>query len=716
MGIFLRFLLLTAFAFCCCLYACDGKKNYRNPADWPSYLGDDARTHYSPLREIGKHNVAKLKVAWTYHCGGADTLRNTTQIQCNPLAIGGVLYGAAPDVQVFALDAATGQERWKFNTFAWLGGENSWAGTSRGLVFWRDKKEQRLFISAGSFLIALDPATGKPIETFGDGGKIDLRKDLDYDKEDFFIVANTPGVVYQDMIIMGARVSEGADAAPGHIRAFDVRTGKRRWIFHTIPTPYEYGHETWEDPDAWRRIGGANCWAGMTLDQARGIVFVPTGSASFDFWGGNRKGKNLFANCLIALDAATGKRIWHQQLTHHDIWDRDLPCPPTLATVNLGTFKKAKMVDVVAQPTKQGLLYIFDRETGKPIFRIEERPSPQEGAMPGEAPWPTQPVPVKPKPFAQQSMTLADINPYSTQRDSLLAILKGMRLEPNSPPSREGSLVLPGFDGGAEWGGAATDKKGVLYVNASNMPWILKMVDIPPDEGTVFSKGQLLYARHCTGCHGLDRRGNGANPNLIGLQNRRTEAYVANIIKQGRGGMAAFGHLGETERAAIVAYVMEQKNAKDKDNYALAVLEGGVPYVNTGYIRLQDKERLPAIKPPWGTLNAIDLATGEYRWSVTLGEDPALKKRGITAETGTENYGGPAVTAGGLVFIAASKDETIRAFDKDTGKLLWQAPLPASGFATPAIYAAGGKQFIVVACGGGKLGRRSGDAYVAFSL
>lgn len=678
-------------------------------ADWSSYLGDDGRSHFSALEQIDAANVGSLKVAWTYRCGGADTVKNTTQIQHNPLMINGVLYGAAPDVSIFALDAATGQERWKFKTFEWLGGENSWAGVCRGLAHWTDGREQRLFFCAGTFLIALNAATGQPDLAFGDSGRVDLRLDLDYHKKDFFIVNTSPGVIYKDLLILGMRVSEGADAAPGHVRAYDVRTGKRRWIFHTIPHPGEYGHNTWQDPDAWQRIGGANCWPGMTLDRERGIVFVPLGSAAFDFWGGNRKGQNLFSDCLLALDAQTGRRLWHFQTTHHDLWDRDPPMPPTLLSVR----RYGKTIDAVALPTKQGLVFLFDRETGQPLFRIEERPAPFWGSMPGEEPWPTQPFPVKPAPFARQNMTEADINPYSEQRDSLRAVFSTLQKEFYSPPSRVGSLVLPGFDGGAEWGGAAADRDGVLYVNSSEMPWVLRMLDLPKSDGGPFSRGQRLYATHCPGCHGIDRQGNGANPNLLGIQERRTEPYLSQIIRQGKGAMPSFGHLSQEDRNAIIAYLSDRKTAGE-DPHA-AEQEAGVPYTHAGYIRLQDKNRQPAIAPPWGTLNAIDLNTGEFRWTVPLGEDPELKKKGIR-NTGTENYGGPVVTAGGLVFIAATKDEKIRAFDRKDGRLLWEADLPACGFATPATYAVGGKQYLVVACGGGKLGRRSGDAYVAFAL
>ncbi|MDJ1483910.1 PQQ-binding-like beta-propeller repeat protein [Cytophagaceae bacterium YF14B1] len=682
--------------------------------DWPEYLGNAARSHYSTLEQINLQNVNQLQVAWTYQSGGRDTTNNQTQIQCNPIIIDGILYATSPRIEVFALNAATGKEIWKFSAADFWGGKNASAGTNRGVTYWKSdsEDEQRIIFTAGSFLFALDARTGKPIESFGDSGRVDMRKELDYDKKDFFIVSNTPGVIYKDFLIMGMRLSETADAAPGHVRAYNIRTGKREWIFHTIPQPGEYGYDTWKDKDSWKKIGGANCWTGMAVDSQRGIVFVPTGSAAFDFYGGNRKGQNLFANCLIALDARTGKRIWHFQTVHHDIWDRDLPSPPNLITVT----QNGKKIDAVAQTTKSGFVFLFERETGRPLFPIEEKPV-QESTMPGEKAWPTQPIPVKPQPFARQSFEVADVNSFSTQKDSLIARLKAVKTGENFiPPSREGTVILPGFDGGAEWGGAAADPDGILYINSNEMPWILQMIDIPTvNASDPHSEAKQLFATNCTSCHGANRQGNGVYPSLIDVKKRRTETYALNLLKTGKGFMPAFATLKDSEREALVNFLFD-KVPQQKEPGSLADMRTlGVPYTITGYNRFVDKDGYPAIKPPWGTLNAIDMNTGEYLWKVPLGEYTNLTTKGITG-TGTENYGGPVVTAGGLLFIAATKDEKFRAFDKKTGKIVWETQLPAGGYATPSTYAVNGKQYVVIACGGGKMNTKSGDSYVAFAL
>jgi quinoprotein glucose dehydrogenase len=682
--------------------------------DWPEYLGNAARSHYSILNQINAQNVNQLRVAWTYRTGGADTSNNQTQIQCNPIVVNGVLYATSPRIDVFALDAGTGKEIWKFSAADFWGGKHSWAGTNRGVMHWQsdDGSDKRILFAAGTFLFALDAVTGKPVQTFGDGGRVDLRKDLDYDKSEFFIVSNTPGVIYKDLAIMGMRLSESVDAAPGHIRAYNVRTGKREWIFHTIPHPGEEGYETWENKDAWKKTGGANCWTGMAVDRERGIVFVPTGSASYDFYGGNRKGQNLYANCLLALDAATGKRKWHFQTVHHDIWDRDLPAPPNLVTVTHG----GKRIDAVAQTTKAGFVYLFDRETGKPLFPVEERPMPAT-AMPGEQVWPTQPIPVKPAPYSRQSFTLADVNPYSRQHDSLAARLAKARTGQNFIPlSREGTIVFPGLDGGAEWGGAAADPDGILYLNANEMPWMLEMTDIPVvDNNDPHSRAKQLYATNCTSCHGAKRQGNGVYPALVDVKKRRSEEYITGLLKTGKGFMPAFASLRESDRKALVNFLIDRVPAQKEPGSSADMRDYGIPYIMSGYNRFVDKDGYPAIKPPWGTLNAIDLNTGEYLWKVPFGEYKELTAKGIPL-TGTENYGGPVVTAGGLLFIAATKDEKFRVFDKKTGKLLWETQLPAGGYATPSTYAVDGKQYVVIACGGGKMGTKSGDSYVAFAL
>ena len=683
--------------------------------DWPAYLGDKSSSQYSSLRQITPRNVARLEVAWTYHAGGADT-NNRSQIQCNPLIVDGVLYGSSPDVQVFALDAATGRERWRFKAAAEPGLRVS--GVNRGLVYWADGPDRRILFASDQFLHALDAGTGRRIPTFGNGGTVDLKQGLGRDVSSLSMQANTPGVLFGDLLIMGMRLGEGpAPAAPGHIRAYNVRTGELVWRFNTIPLPGEFGHDTWP-PEAYRHVGGANVWAGFALDEQRGIVYCPTGSAAFDFWGGDRVGQNLFANCLIALNARTGERLWHYQFVHHDLWDRDLPAPPNLLTVK----HRGRRVDAVAQVTKSGHVFVFNRETGEPLFPIEEVPVPPS-YLPGEAAWPTQPIPTRPAPFSRQLFShdeITDISPES-HRAVLNRFVQVKPHAPYLPPTTEGTIVLPGFDGGAEWGGAAADPDGILYVNGNEMPWILTMVPTQKEDGEPLSTGEGIYTQICAACHGLDRRGNAAQgvASLVDVKNRLDRRGIINLLVTGKGVMPSFGFLSNEQKQAVALYLLDEAPSADAGGRVTGSDEGNqlgkIPYTTTGYNRWFDPEGYPAVKPPWGTLNAIDLNTGEYKWRVTLGEFPELTARGIPP-TGTENYGGPVVTAGNVIFIAASKDQHIRAFDRRSGKELWKHKLPAGGYATPATYEVDGRQYVVIACGGGKMGTASGDAYVAFAL
>ncbi len=682
--------------------------------DWPSYLGDAGASHYSTLQGINRANVKDLAPVWIFHTGDATA---TSQIQCNPIIVDGVLYGSTAQHSLVALDGANGRELWRFNPFADEPGARA-RGVNRGVVLWRQGNARRLLYTAGHFLYALDPATGKRIESFGDNGRVDLLKSLDRDATDLFMVGTTPGVIYNDLIIISTRVGEGpGPAAPGHIRAYDVRTGQRRWIFHTIPQPGEFGYDTWP-ADAWQRAGGANAWAGLVVDQDRGIVFAPTGSATFDFWGGNRVGANLFANSLIALDARTGERKWHFQFVHHDIWDRDLPASPTLCTVR----RNGKTIDAVAQITKSGHIWVFDRETGESLFPWREQPVPMSEVA-GEVSWPTQPEPLKPAPFARQCFTEDEVTTLSPAAKA--AVLERLRAAtphvPFSPPSTRGTIILPGFDGGGEWGGAAIDPSGVMYVNGNEMAWILQMIPTRlPGAGT----GETIYNQLCVSCHGQDRRGNAAAniPNLVNIASRQKPAEIANLIGTGRGVMPAFGFLDPTQRTAIAEFLCgiaptaiaasEEARHGGGDSPGLAA---DIPFTASGYTRFLDPEGYPALRPPWGTLNAIDLNTGEYLWRRPLGEMSQLTARGIPP-TGTENYGGPLVTAGGLVFVAATGDEKFRAFDSATGEQVWETSLPAGGYATPATYAVDGRQYVVIACGGGKVSTKSGDVYMAFAL
>lgn len=688
--------------------------------EWRVAGGDSGSNQYSLLDQINKTNVHRLEQAWIYHCGDADE-NNRSQIQCNPIVAHGTLYGTSPKLRAIALDAATGEERWTFDPFTYRGKDNP-TGVNRGVVFWEAGDERRILFTAGHRLFALDARSGTPIETFGTKGVVDLRIGLGRDPESVSLTSNTPGAIYEDLLILGTRVGEGpGPSAPGFIRAYDVRDGSIRWTFHTIPQPGEFGYDTWP-PEAHQYAGGANAWSGISVDRERGLVVLPTGSAAFDFWGGNRKGANLFANCVLTLDARNGLRLWHYQIVHHDLWDRDLPAAPNLVQVELD----GRKIDAVAQVTKSGHVFVFDRVTGDALFPIEERPVPPSDLL-GEEAWPTQPFPLVPPPFSRQRFTedeITDISPesHAAVKKKLGEVRTG---EPFTPPSEAGTVIFPGFDGGAEWGGAAWDPDtGHLIVNANEMPWILTMV--PVDKGEAVSPGEEVYRRNCLACHGVNREGSNARnvASLHGIAGRRSKAEAAKIVKDGQGFMPPFGFLSEQEREQVTDYLFEADQRSDEEAPAgdgpqeideSDLVSEKSPYTHTGYNRFFDPEGYPAVKPPWGTLNAIDLNAGEIRWTVRLGEFEELTKRGIP-QTGTENYGGPVVTRGGLIFIAATQDEKFRAFDKHTGEVLWETDLPAGGYATPCTYEVNGVQYVAVPAGGGKMGTKSGDAYVAFRL
>lgn len=700
--------------------------------DWIAYGGNKAGNRYSPLTQINLSNVKQLKVAWEYDAArqepGAPATRRPMEIQCQPIVVHGILYATTPTLSLFALDAATGAARWKFNPFS---KETPRYHANRGVMYWESGTDRRVLYTAGNHLFAIDAKTGAPISSFGNDGKVDLSEGVTgrpgREQDKLSVDATSPGVIYKDLLVIGSRVSEYGDAAPGHIRAFDINTGKLKWTFHTIPEPGEPGHETWPK-DAWKRIGGANNWAGMVLDEQRGAVYFGTGSPAVDFYGAAREGQNLYANCVISLNAETGKLNWFYQTVHHDLWDRDISCQPNLLTVKHkdaeGKFRK---IDAVAQATKDGLLFLLDRDTGKPLFPVEERATKADFHLPGEHPWPTQPFPTKPAPFSRQHFTLKDITDLTPEATAFVKEKFTQTRSGNkfTPPSKEGSLYL-GIGGGAEWGGNAADPEGILYQNANEMVWDLKMLDYNGPKTANTSVGQTTYMRNCAACHRADRQGSGQEyPSLVKVGNKLSKEEIGNIIKSGRGRMPSFQHIPDAERQQLVNFLLntEKQPLTAESHSASEAPEGASqspfpyvsPYINNGWTRFFDPNGYPAIKPPWGTLNAIDLNTGEYLWRVPLGEFPELTQKGIPI-TGTENYGGPIVTAGGLVFIAATKDERIRAFDKKTGKVEWEYQLPAGGFATPITYMVNGKQFVVIAAGGAKNGHKPGGKYIAFAL
>ena len=661
------------------------------PVEWP-INGGPGNIRYSPLTQITPANVSQLQVAWTYDSHDAFP---GSEMQSNPIVVDGVLYVTTPTMKVVAVDAGTGREIWMFDPSGGEGPRSRFR--HRGVAVHAD----RVFVSYRSFLFALDKLTGRPIATFGVEGRIDLREGLGKPAEGASVSASTPGVVFEDLLILPTSVPETLPGTPGHIRAFDWKTGQQRWIFHTIPQPGEFGYDTWP-AEAYKISGGANAWAGVTVDPARGMVFAATGSASFDFYGVTRHGDNLFANCVLALDARTGKYVWHFQAVKHDIWDWDFPAPPSLVTVT----RDGKPVDAVAQITKQGYVFVLDRTTGASLFPIEFRPAPAS-TVDGELAATTQPHPLKPPAFARQGLTedmLTRRTPAA--HAAVLARFRQMQSGFFTPPSLDGTIVFPGFDGGAEWGGAAFDPDtGLLYVNSNEMPWIIKLI---------LNNDTSLYNSKCATCHRADRTGTPDAPSLIDIGKRMSRDEIATIVRQGTGRMPAFPDMGGRNINDVADFLI---TGTDKGaDPALANDPSRLKYRSDGESIFLAPDGYPAITPPWGTLNAIDLNEGTIRWKIPFGEIPDLAAQGLT-NTGSDNYGGPVVTASGLLFIAATNfDKKFRAYDKLTGALLWETVLPAAGNATPSIYEMNGRQYIVIACGGGKNDAPSGSSIVAFAL
>lgn len=689
-------LLALAAGLSACVTNADRETPGARAADWPAYGGNAAGDRFSELDQIDASNVAQLEQVWRFDTGEGG-------LQTSPLMIDGVLYAVTPQQKTIALDAATGRLLWEYAP------DTPGQQPVRGVSFWTDGKERRLFTSSGFHLVALDPATGRPVPGFGTEGRVDLRENLGRKPAEIAAFLTTPGVVYRDLIITGFRTGEARPAAPGAVRAWDVRTGKLRWTFNLVPRPGEYGSDTWPAGAA-ESAGGANVWTGMVLDARRGIVYVPTGSAVDDFYGGDRAGDNLFANSLVALDAGTGKRLWHFQGVHHDVLDRDFPSPPVLLTLT----RDGRRVDAVALTSKQGFVFVFDRVTGKPLFPIEERPVPQSD-VPGEATAPTQPFPLAPAAFARQSLSADDLT-VRTPAANAAARAAFAKMRSGGPwlPLAVGkpTIVVPGYDGGAEWGGPAVDRRrGILYVNSNNIAWTGELAET---RAAGANRGAAIYEEQCAACHGLDMAGSPPDfPRLRNVYARLTRGEIKQIVLGGMGRMPGFPQLAGEPVEALLGHLL----AGPGDKAEVAARGGPSRYRFTGYHKFLDPEGYPAVAFPWGTLSAIDLNTGEYRWRIPLGEYPELVAQGLR-DTGSENYGGPIVTAGGLVVIGATiYDRKIRAFDSGTGKLLWEGALPFAGTATPITYTAGGRQFIVIATSGQRDARApKGSAYVAFAL
>lgn len=663
---------------------------------WEVYRGDHENSSYSSLSQINIRNVEQLDTAWVFRPRDAMPGARYGKYECNPIVVDGIMYLTSARRWLYALDALTGEKIWSFDPFD---GERG-GGMCRGVTYWRHQEDRRILFTAGNYLFAINANNGQPISDFGEAGKVNLNFHQGESGE-AWVVPTSPGIVYNNLLILGSEVSEMHGAAPGHIRAFDIKTGGVAWIFHTIPQPGEIGYDTWPS-DAWKYVGGANNWGGMSLDIRRGIVYAPLGSPTYDFYGADRKGKNLFGNSLVALEAATGRLIWYFQTTHHDLWDYDLPAPPSLVSVE----RDGRNIDAVVLTTKTGFLFVFDRETGEPLFPVEERPVPPS-RIPGEEAWPTQPFPLNPAPYARQSMSPGDLNVFSPgANDSLRLQFQKLRFEGlYTPPDTSGTLMIPGTRGGSEWGGAAYDpESGIVYLNANESPEIATIQKVkaggPVENRTVNELGEIFYNNYCASCHGTDRQGTTPlGPPLKDLKNRMSEEEALNRITFGSGRMPAFRKLVQGKEEEIIAFLYQKKKSeisnKNRQN-----TDTSSRYLNlTAYSHFRDQKGRPAIKPPWGTLNALDISSGEYLWRIPLGNREDLQLPGAPP-TGTLNYGGPLVTAGGLVFIGAAGDGKFRAFDKTTGALIWETQLPGNGYATPSTYMIDGRQYISIGVSG----------------
>lgn len=671
---------------------------------WPHWGGSSENLHYSSNRSLTPANVKQLKLAWTYDAGDAYP---GSDLQANPIVVNGVMYTSTVTLKVVAVELSTGKELWRYDG---LNGQRA-THRNRGLTYWTDGKEARLFIGLGFDLHAIDAKTGKAVPSFGKGGKVDMRDAFDRPKELVSLSVPSPGVVYRDLIILGSSVPENLPATPGDIRAYNVRTGKLEWVFHTIPRPGEPGHETWP-AEAWKHTGGANNWPGFVVDQKRGLVFIPTGSAAFDFYGADRHGDNLYANSILCLEAATGKRRWHFQTIKHDVWDLDFPSAPLLVTVK----RNGKLVDAVAQCGKDGFVWLLDRETGESLFPLKEITVPASG-VDGEKLATTQRIPTAPEPFSRQKFTGEDMVTNRTPEARRLALerLKGLDYGDRfTPPSLRGTIVFPGFSGGAEWGGQAFDPETkLLYVNANEMPWVLRLV--PPRATARLAQASRLYQSRCAACHRDDMKGAPPEyPAVDNLTGKFDEEQLANLLRKGSGRMPAFANLGEPAIAALTTYLLKKE---DKQVEVSRGPQGPVQlkYTMDGYNKFLDHEGYPAITPPWGTLSAINLETGQYAWKIPFGEYPELVAQGLK-DTGAENHGGGIVTAGGLFLIGASAhDRKFRAYDKKTGKLVWETELEFANNATPAMLDWKGKPYVLVPMGGGR-GKPSAAKIAAFTL
>jgi quinoprotein glucose dehydrogenase len=666
-------------------------------SNWSDYGGSSDSMQYSALKQIDKSNVSRLELAWSYLAPGTSG-----RFGFNPVIVDGVMYVLSADNAIVALNATTGATVWKHPVEG--------RPTDRGINYWesKDRASRRLIFAANGYLQEIDTRTGVTIASFGKDGRVDLREGIPRARG---IQTGTPGRVFENLIIVGSAPGEGYGSAPGDLRAFDVLTGKAVWTFHTIPHPGEYGYDTWPK-DAWTYIGGVNAWGEISIDTKRGIAYFPLGSPTYDFYGADRHGAGLFGNSLLALDARTGTRLWHFQAVHHDLWDYDLATAPKLLTVR----HNGKAVDIVAQPTKFGFLYCFDRVTGEPLWPIEERPVPKSD-VPGEEAWPTQPFPTRPPPFTRQKFTAEDVNPYvdAAEKARLRDLLQGARNEGLfTPPSTRNTIDMPGELGGSNWGGAAADPEtGMLYVRSHDAPTMHILSERPrvriPEGATPEQRGRALFSQHCEGCHSSGR------PAAASASEFRA------LVRLGRGQMPGFSEttLPQSDLDAVAAFLANPAAGAAPAQAGRGAVppppEGQTRYY-TPYGTLNANNGLPAIGPPWSELTAYDLNLGIIKWQVPFGTVPSLAAKGIK-NTGSYHptRNGLAVTAGGVIFAGTWSDRIVRAYDKDSGKVLWEHELESNPEGIPAVYEAGGREYVVFCTRAGRVFDNIGAESIAWA-
>ena len=679
---------------------------------WSVYKADSEGTAYSALDEVNLGNVDQLQLAWTHKFSDAPQGSRGESSESNPIIIDGIMYTMSARHRVYALNATTGEQIWVFDPFNGAAG----GGVGRGVTYYEDGEDKRIMFTGGDQLFSVNAATGQLIISFGQGGKVSMNIGMRGDPDKISVIPTTPGTIYRDLFIIGNEVSELYGAEPGHIRAYNVKTGALVWTFHTVPQPGEIGYDTWPK-DAWKYVGGANSWGGITLDEKRGMVFLSTGSPTYDYYGKDRVGNNLFGNSVVALDARTGKYKWHFQTIHHDLWDYDLPAAPNLITV----VQNGKKIDAVAQTSKLGYIYTFNRDTGEPLWPIEERPVPASD-IPGEVTSPTQPFPTKPKPYARQNIAEADIANYSqASHDTLMKRFRSFRYEgPFTPPSIKGTFMMPGSRGGSSWGGGAVDPfKGIIYVKSNDSPEIATMKKVVQNETanlSAYAQGKALYNTYCVACHMPDKNGDeSGNPSLLAIETRLTKEDALSKIKRGGGKMPSFASVISGKEDAIISFLFDKEPAAPRagreqnflreietNNAAnkIAEIKEDDKYLNlTAYGQFNDSERRQGIKPPFGQLHAINLNTGEFEWTITLGNTPDSQLPGVP-DTGSSGSAGPLVTKGGLLFIGSTRDRKFRAMDQKTGRVVWEYTLPGVANANPSTYWSNGKQYIAISVGG----------------